>query len=112
MSEKDPAGASWHLDKRIPVSLIFTMLVQTGVAVWWARGISSAQEQSVIDRARLEARVDRIEADRDDMRARVIRIEEKISSQNDVLQQQNATLHEILREVQSTGQGDIRRQRQ
>ena len=26
--------ASWHLDKKVPLSLIFAMLVQTGMVVW------------------------------------------------------------------------------
>lgn len=25
---------SWHLDKKVPLSLIFAMLVQTGMVVW------------------------------------------------------------------------------
>lgn len=26
----------WHLDKRVPVALIVTILIQTAAAVWWA----------------------------------------------------------------------------
>lgn len=28
----------WHVGKEVPLALIFGMLVQTGAAVWWARG--------------------------------------------------------------------------
>lgn len=28
-----PAGAGWHLDKKVPLSLIFAMLVQAGMVI-------------------------------------------------------------------------------
>lgn len=40
MAEAQENGA-WHLDKRIPIALIFTLIVQTGVAVWWMADLSS-----------------------------------------------------------------------
>jgi hypothetical protein len=30
----------WHLDKRIPIALIVTILLQTAAAVWWAADVS------------------------------------------------------------------------
>ena len=27
----DPASTSWHLDKRIPIGIIFALMIQTGV---------------------------------------------------------------------------------
>lgn len=38
MTESRP-DSQWHLDKRVPVVLIFTFLMQTGTMVWWARGM-------------------------------------------------------------------------
>lgn len=40
---KDDQGSEtrrerWHFGKEVPLALIFGMLVQTGAAVWWARG--------------------------------------------------------------------------
>jgi hypothetical protein len=29
----------WHLDKRVPISLIITLLAQTVAIVWWAAAI-------------------------------------------------------------------------
>lgn len=29
-------GEPWHLDKRIPITLILTIFVQTGGIIWWA----------------------------------------------------------------------------
>ena len=31
----------WHMDKRIPVALIFAIFIQTAGAVWWASDINS-----------------------------------------------------------------------
>lgn len=33
----------WHLDKRVPVALIVTIMIQTGAGVWWA----ATQDQRV-----------------------------------------------------------------
>jgi hypothetical protein len=94
MSEKeDPASGAFHVDKRVPVALIVTMLVQTAGIVWWAATISAAQANALVEARRIELRVERVEGERDDIKTRVIRIEEKLVNQTDTLQQ-------ILRSVQ------------
>ena len=37
--EHDP----WHLDKRVPLALIFAILLQTVGIVWWAASIDARQ---------------------------------------------------------------------
>jgi Tfp pilus assembly protein PilO len=37
----------WHLDKRVPVAIIFALLVQSAGVIWWASNMSS--RQSVIE---------------------------------------------------------------
>ena len=32
--------ASWHLDKKVPVALIVTLLVQAAFGIWWASKLS------------------------------------------------------------------------
>ena len=39
------ADNAWHLDKRVPIALIFTIMMQSGAAVWWAAGITERMEQ-------------------------------------------------------------------
>ncbi len=34
------ADARWHLDKRVPISLLLGMLLQTVGAFWWAATVS------------------------------------------------------------------------
>ena len=45
----ETAREPWHLDRRVPLALILTILLQTGAAVWFA--------------ASLQARVDVLERD-------------------------------------------------
>lgn len=44
----------WHLDKRVPITLIVVLLVQTAGIVWFASAMNSKIEQN-------EARVTRLE---------------------------------------------------
>lgn len=30
----------WHLDKRVPLALILTIVLQTGAMLWWAASLS------------------------------------------------------------------------
>lgn len=34
-----PYEAEWHLDKKVPIALIVTIILQTGVFIWWAARI-------------------------------------------------------------------------
>lgn len=47
-------GESWHLDKKVPITLIAGMLCQTGAALWWASSINA----QVVEQGR---RIERIE---------------------------------------------------
>lgn len=64
----DPATSSWHLDKRVPIALILTILVQSGTAIWWAAtttgrvaAIENVVSQSITTRLnRIEDKLDRL----------------------------------------------------
>ena len=71
----------WHLDKKVPIALIFALFVQTAGAFWWA----SAQDGRLIrleEKVALTAadgtRITRLEVMRDDLGRRLDRIETKI----------------------------------
>lgn len=36
---------SWHLDKRVPISLIVTLLMQSVVLIWWASSLDARVSQ-------------------------------------------------------------------
>lgn len=71
----------WHLDKKVPIALIATILIQTGAALWWASKLDS--RLGVVERHATEisdhpARIVRLEAFRDDLGRRLDRIEAKL----------------------------------
>jgi hypothetical protein len=35
----------WHLDKKVPLALIITILLQTSLAIWWASGLDERVAQ-------------------------------------------------------------------
>lgn len=39
---------AWHLDRKVPISLIFAILVQTGGFFWWAA--SATERLSVLEK--------------------------------------------------------------
>ena len=71
----------WHLDKRVPLALIFALLVQTSGAFWWASNIDS--------------RVAELEKDYSEsivLSERVVRLEEQMKITNTLLQEIRDTL--------------------
>lgn len=38
MADAENSRTHWHLDKRVPVSIIVSIAIQTATAIWWARG--------------------------------------------------------------------------
>jgi Tfp pilus assembly protein PilO len=72
MPEKDEN--SWHLDKRVPVSLIMAIVMQTAGFVWW--GATTSEKVSV-----LKERLDAIAPQAD----RLTRVEVNLESIKDSL---------------------------
>ena len=56
----------WHLDRRVPIALIITIIMQTIGIVWWAASLSARVET-------LEHRFAELGA----YQARIVRLEEK-----------------------------------
>ena len=63
----EPISNGWHLDKRAPLALIITVLIQSGTAVWWAANVSN----------RLTA-LEVVNRDTSDQAGRIIRTETRI----------------------------------
>lgn len=78
MNPHDDDG-SWHLDKKVPLALIFAILVQTAMGFWWAsnqdtrlvaveRQVQAAAPQG--DRlTRVEVKIENIQAGVDEIKA-------------------------------------------
>ena len=71
----------WHLDKKVPIALIVTILFQIGATLWWASkldGRLATVERHTMEVADHPARIVRLEAFRDDLCRRLDRIEAKL----------------------------------
>lgn len=79
MSEKDEN--SWHLDRKVPISLIAAIIMQTGGFFWWAA--TTSEKVSV-----LKERLDAIAPQAD----RLTRVEVNIESIKDSLTEIKAAL--------------------
>jgi len=76
---------AWHLDKRVPVAIIFALLFQTVGAIWWASGLTQQVEQNVSAISTLDTSM---QSDRRATQLQAVqmgRVEEQISGlRNDV----------------------------
>lgn len=84
MTMQEVAGG-WHLDKRVPVAIIFALLVQSAGVIWWASNMAS--RQSVLE-GRVAVHEMQINAMRDSAALAAVslgRIEENVDAlRNDV----------------------------
>ena len=92
---KDPAEASWHFDRRIPIALIATIVIQTGAAIWWASSVNSFMADSQKGAAVLADRVQAVESDSDSLDRRLVRFEVLLEGQTDQLKEQRQILTQI-----------------
>lgn len=82
----------WHLDKKVPITLIITIFLQSAVAIWWIAKVDNRienLERENSERSTYSDRLVKTEADQyalrvdtnnrlSDMTARLNRIEDKI----------------------------------
>ncbi|HHN73059.1 MAG TPA: hypothetical protein ENK13_03115 [Thermopetrobacter sp.] len=72
------SAAGWHLDRRVPVALIATLVMQTIGVVWWAATISArvdAIERRLFEMHGYAARLARLEERQLAVAGRLDRIE-------------------------------------
>jgi Tfp pilus assembly protein PilO len=72
---------SWHLDKRVPIAFIITILIQSGFGFWWA---ASTTEKVSILKERMDAispqaeRLARVEVSLEDIRMSLLEIKQAL----------------------------------
>ena len=75
------AENSWHLDKRVPITLIAALVVQTGGFIYWAGQLSTRVGHLEETLARTEnrgERISRLEAAVESVQRVLVRIEHKL----------------------------------
>jgi hypothetical protein len=81
----------WHLDKKVPIALIVTLLMQTGTIVWWARGVEARVQALETMEIRNERKFEIVASDRD----RTVRLEEQMRSVVELLRKIEAKIDRI-----------------
>lgn len=64
--DQQPASTHWVLDKRIPLAVVITIIMQTAGMVWWAANLSGRvasleESRSAISSTGQEGRIIRLE---------------------------------------------------
>jgi hypothetical protein len=77
------AERHWTLDKRVPLALILTVIVQTAGVVWWASSIANTVSSQgarlvAVENQRAGERLAVLESTIGDVRAQLNRIEAKL----------------------------------
>lgn len=80
MADDRDTDRHWSLDRRVPIALIWTILAQTGLAVWWARG-----QQANIDVALQRLTVLEAQRSNDRVGERLSTVESQMADAKDLL---------------------------
>jgi hypothetical protein len=90
MADDPQTDRKWHLDRRVPLALILTIIGQTSIGVWWAA--TTNERVSTLERASLEsAKTTPVQADR------LTRVESKMESVQRDLTEIKSDVKSLLR---------------
>jgi septation ring formation regulator EzrA len=92
----------WHLDKKVPIAMIFAILMQTVGAVWWAATINAAVTRQQEQIEAQGAEIDRLEGNatqQEVARARITQELQDVQKSLDRLEQGQSQMNDYLREL-------------
>lgn len=89
---------SWHLDKKVPVAIIATLILQAGAFVWWAAGLDIRTNEQ-------ERRIVRIESWQDGAQLKLSEINEQLSRLDERMLSQLNTLRDINDTIKNMSKG-------
>lgn len=93
MTEK---SEPWHLDKRVPVALIVTIVFQSVAAVWWAATINSQVGRQQIDIDALKVSASQAEVGAARMSQEMSEVQRALARLESGQEQMNTYLREIF----------------
>jgi TolA-binding protein len=100
---------AWHLDKRIPIALIFTLIVQTAFAVWWVSNLSHRVDNATEINISQEARLGSVERVLNAQQVAAATIAEQINAMRSSLAElkaEQSQTNALLRELLTNGRGN------
>lgn len=87
----------WHFDRRVPLSIILTLILQTAGIVWWAAGENAATHDAIRRIELIEAFDLNVDGQMKLVGDRLARIEERTTDQLHTLERIEDTLRETHR---------------
>ena len=85
----------WHLDKKVPISIIFAVVAQTVTIIWWASGVEHRIQSSESRYVEMSATVKALEADRGISLQRISKTEQSLSDIREFLARMDAKLDRL-----------------
>lgn len=80
-------GRSFSLDRRVPLALVFTLLLQGAAAVWWAAAKDAQDRQRDVRLSIIELRNENGQKTQEDVLQRLARLEAHAENQTALLRQ-------------------------
>jgi hypothetical protein len=79
----DTNPALWHIEKKVPVAIVLSMVLQGAGLIWWANGITKDNQEyarriAQLEAQRAEQRLTVLESQMIDSRGSLSRIEGKL----------------------------------
>jgi len=103
MSDTDETH--WHLDRRVPLALIFALVMQSGSFAWWASSISERVAQNERSGQRMGGRMQRVELLLSEQASQDAVLVEQIRNVNEsvrVVREEVRSTNTLLRELLNT----------
>jgi hypothetical protein len=69
---------NWHLDRRVPIALILSLVIQTSAIIWWASSINERVATNSQKVAILDTRTENMRGVAQEQAVQLGRIEEQI----------------------------------
>lgn len=96
--ERRESERPWHLDKRIPITFIVFLLIQTATLIWYT-GAHDAKVDAKIEQTMEKVAV--IEKWRDDQSGTAVKTESRLAVIEERTTEQSETLHRIDARLES-----------
>lgn len=108
MTYPDPASGSWHLDRRVPLALIGTIVLQTSFGIWWAATLAGTVNNNAAHIQEMKTAISALEREvvsqgRED--TSITRQLEATNASLDLLRQDVRVTNELLRQIMANGNG-------
>jgi TolA-binding protein len=99
-------ATAWHLDKRIPIALIVSLIIQTGVATWWMADLSNRVDTATASNIAQDARIVAVENSANAQQVAAATIAAQIGAMRESiteLKAEQSETNQLLREFLTSG---------